>query len=90
MNVNIIPATAEVLTGETVRVEVNTNVAEEDIANILWAPFTNLNCTDCLNATIDALTEEEYTVTITDRNGCSGQGTFQLFVRQPDINISIP
>ncbi len=90
VEVNVIPAAADVFLGETVRVEISTNLEEDAIASILWEPPTNLNCIDCLNATIDALTEEEYTITITDSNGCIGRGEFQLFVKEPDINIFIP
>jgi len=90
VNVTITPSSAEVLSGETITVQAMTNRTEGDIVDILWTPSTNLNCSDCLRPTIDALMEEEYTITVTDLNGCSGQATFQLFVRQPDIDIFIP
>jgi len=90
VEVNVIPAAADVIQGETVQVQISTNLEEDDIASILWEPLTNLDCADCLNASIDALTGEVYTITITDSTGCVGKGEFQLFVKEPDINIFIP
>lgn len=90
IEVTVIPAAVEVPLGEMVRVEIITNLEEEDIASIKWEPPTNLNCVDCLNVTIDALTGEEYSVFIKDTSGCIGRGEFQLFVKEPDINIFIP
>jgi gliding motility-associated-like protein len=90
VEVNVIPTTAEVFLGETVGVEIMTNLEEDAISNILWEPSTNINCADCLNARIDALNSQEYTITVTDINGCRGMGEFQLIVKEPDIKVFIP
>ena len=90
VEIDIVPATVEALFGENLTLEVTTNLAEEDIASVLWTPPTNLDCTDCLRTSLVALVDEEYTLTVTDQSGCSGEATFQLLVRQPDIDIFIP
>jgi len=90
VNVSLDPVSANVESGETITVEASTNLSESQIANILWSPPTNLSCTDCFTTIITALSEEEYLVTITDVNGCTGQASFRLLIREPQINIYIP
>lgn len=90
VEVSITPTEKEVLFGETIFIEATTNLADEEIENIVWTPITNLDCTDCLRTELEALVEEDYIVTVTDKSGCSDQAIFQLFVEQPDIEIFVP
>ena len=90
IEISLEPLSANVDEGETVRVEVETNLVAEEIATISWSPPTNLSCSDCLNTTITAISDEEYEVTIEDIRGCFGSAIFRLLVRQPEINIFIP
>ena len=54
------------------------------IDDISWSPTTGMSCTDCLNPSILPLTESsDYTITVTDSEGCVTSFTF-------NINITIP
>ena len=54
------------------------------IDNISWSPTTGMSCTNCLNPSVLPLTEtSEYTITVTDSEGCVASQTFV-------INITIP
>jgi len=90
IEISLEPTSANVDQGETVRVEVQTNLDEEEIADVFWTPPTNLSCTDCLTTTVTAISDEEYEVTITDIRGCFASAIFRLLVRPPKINIFIP
>jgi len=90
IEISLEPLSANVDEGETVRVEVQTNLEEDEIASVLWAPPTNLSCSDCLSTTVTAISDEEYEVTITDIRGCFATAIFRLLVRSPQINIFIP
>jgi gliding motility-associated-like protein len=90
IEINLEPLSANVDEGETVRVEVQTNIEEDEIASVLWSPPTNLSCTDCLSTTVTAISDEEYEVTITDDRGCFATTIFRLLVRSPQMNIFIP
>jgi len=90
IEISLEPLSANVDEGETVRVEVQTNLEEDEIASVLWTPPTNLSCSDCLSTTVTAISDEEYEVTITDIRGCFATAIFRLLVRSPQINIFIP
>jgi gliding motility-associated-like protein len=90
IEISLEPVSANVDQGESVRVEVQTNIEADQIASVLWAPPTNLSCSDCLSTTVTAISDEEYEVTITDIRGCFASAIFRLLVRPPKIHIFIP
>jgi len=90
IEISLEPLSANVEQDETVRVEVQTNLEEDEIANVIWSPTDNLSCSDCLVTTVTAISDQEYEVTITDIRGCFASTVFRLLVRQPKINIFIP
>ncbi|MEO6190479.1 MAG: gliding motility-associated C-terminal domain-containing protein, partial [Saprospiraceae bacterium] len=56
---------------------------------IKWEPSTNLSCSDCLNPISSPTEDIEYTLTLTDSNGCEVISRIKILVIK-DINIYVP
>ena len=55
-----------------------------------WTPAEGLSCTDCPSPVATPSTTTTYTVTVTDANGCTGQGTVTVFVTEPCGTAMVP
>ena len=47
---------------------------------ILWSPSDGLSCSDCLNPEVNILRSKNYTLTVTDRLGCTSTAIVQIRV----------
>ncbi len=77
--------------GETTQVFVDVNIPQELIDNIEWSPSNGLDCSDCLDPIVTGESDQIYTVTVTDVNGCTDIASFALTVPTfeviPDVYI---
>lgn len=56
--------------GEQYQLQVITNIPGGEIVSVVWTPSEGLSCSDCLNPILTGGLHTEYSVTITDINGC--------------------
>lgn len=76
----------DVILGNSVQLNVD---ARFKPSSILWSPSTGLSCIDCLSPIVTPSEDTEYTLSLTDENGC----TIYLKVRVAvikDIRIFVP
>ena len=69
--------------GEERQLNVQTSIADDEIASVEWFPAENLSCVDCLNPTVTGQNELEYTVRVTDLDGCVSEAT--IFINIEDM-----
>ena len=74
---------------EATQLMIETNIAESEIAEIIWTPSTGLSCTDCLNPTATVVSETTYEVTIISTSGCEDSDAIVLRV-ETEINVYVP
>jgi len=79
----------EIIYNQTQILQVLTNLNPDDIASVVWTPSENLSCDTCLTTEFKALKDEQYVVTITDKNGCAESITIIIRVRE-NIIITTP
>ena len=75
-----LPAEVSLKKDATYQLPLSTNLPDSLIANIQWSPATGLSCTDCLNPTLTATTNQTYEVIVTDKNGCEAQANINLLI----------
>lgn len=80
---------AEVQLGESVQLTASTNLAANEIGSIQWIPAAGLSCANCLNPIATPSETTEYTVIITDLNGCVVEDRTTVVVN-PIIALYIP
>jgi gliding motility-associated-like protein len=85
--VTIVPDSATISFGETVSLEVITNL--NGTVTYLWQPSTDLSCSDCANPEFIGSNTTQYTVTSVNESGCSGSDNITINV-VPDYTIYIP
>ncbi|MCO6461539.1 MAG: gliding motility-associated C-terminal domain-containing protein [Saprospiraceae bacterium] len=56
---------------------------------IQWTPSTYLSCDDCLNPIVKPLSNTDYLVIVTDKNGCTDQASLTIKLRKK-LNVFIP
>lgn len=78
-----------VVAGDSIRVRLNVNRSEDQIALVDWASSFALNCDTCLTVTIAPLGTASYSVAVTDINGCQDDVQFRIIVTK-DHDIYIP
>lgn len=67
--------------GEEQQLVVDVNIAPNEISTIEWTPSDGLSCTDCLNPILTAAIQDlEYSITVTDINGCTADASIRLSV----------
>ncbi len=89
---------------DSVTVAVNPNPAQVDLGSTIqlnsvtnqsgahaysWLPAFGLSCYDCAAPVFDGVYTQQYTVTVTNTDGCSGAYSFDVIVI-PDYSIFIP
>jgi gliding motility-associated-like protein len=82
-------ASAEIILGDSYQIDATTNLGINNIGSITWTPATGLSCTNCLNPVATPSVTTEYTVVITDLNGCEAE-TRVLVTVQIERGIYIP
>jgi gliding motility-associated-like protein len=71
--------------GESTTLDATTNIA--NIASIGWSPPANVDCISCLNTSASPTLTTNYTVTITDDNGCTGMAEVEVEVIENQIVV---
>jgi gliding motility-associated-like protein len=66
--------------GETITLKPFVNLDMDEIGSVQWAPAAGLSCADCLFPMVSVSQDAEYTVTVTDNNGCAATASVQLRV----------
>lgn len=79
----------EITQGESGQLVAELDPAGLPIASIVWTPTTGLSCIDCLEPVASPETTTEYTVTVTDTNGCSVTATVTVEVNE-DFRVVLP
>jgi gliding motility-associated-like protein len=82
-------STAEIILGDFYQIDASTNLGINNIGSITWTPATGLSCTNCLNPVATPSVTTEYTVVITDLNGCEAEARVLVTV-QIERGIYIP
>ena len=75
--------------GDSIELHTNTNVPEEEIAEVFWSPPLGLSCTDCPQPIAKPLRSESYQVEIMDQNGCSATASISFLV-DADPQVFVP
>jgi hypothetical protein len=74
--------------GDSVQIQVNTNISQSQLAEIIWSPATGLSCDDCMNPIAKPFLSQKYDVQIMDQNGCQATASLSLLVDQtPQIFV---
>jgi len=74
--------------GRDVEVNIETNLAQEDIAMVIWMP--TIDCDNCLAHTFENVQEDlNYQITIVDKNNCEESLDLRILVNS-DIAIYLP
>ncbi len=74
--------------GDSLLLEVHTNLRPAQIASVSWSPAEGLSCDTCLVTWAKPLESNWYTVVLVDLNGCTAQQTTFLRVdRRPAIYV---
>ncbi len=77
--------------GESITVNLNTNVMPENIADITWTPPLNEPCNNCLEVELGNINSNQtYTITLTDIFGCMDTTSLLIEVFEIEIDIFIP
>lgn len=84
-----LPETVEVLPNEQHELMLQLNFPESLLASVIWAPSTNLSCTDCLNPIHTALAGGLYFVQVTDVFGCKSFSSIEVTIKE-EIDYYIP
>jgi len=71
------------------KIEVNTNLASEEIVSVKWNPSDNLTCDTCLITFLKAKLDNTYEVSITDIHGCIKSINISIRVKE-NIIITTP
>jgi gliding motility-associated-like protein len=74
------PAEATIVFGESYTIYAQTNLPDEDIAQVFWSNAYTLDCEDCLRPVASPQRTTDYLMTIISQNGCTDQAPFRLFV----------
>lgn len=75
--------------GDSVRLLVQSNYDEADLASIRWEGDATLRCTDCLLPVAQPETTTQYRITVRSANGCSDQALIRVYVER-DFPVYIP
>jgi len=65
------------------------SVSPSNLSNYQWSPAEGLSCTDCTDPIVSPIVTTKYTVTYTNKYGCSTDTAVTVYVK-PICNIYIP
>ncbi|MCB0651303.1 MAG: gliding motility-associated C-terminal domain-containing protein [Saprospiraceae bacterium] len=69
--------------GDDAAVDAILNVDPAELMSIVWEAPGVVDCGDCLSFTVQPLTTTNYSITITDDNGCAQTEEITIFVNRP-------
>lgn len=87
VSVNIDPPISTIFRGESVQLNLNTAAV---LNTIIWTPATTLSCGDCAAPFANPTTVTNYTVVVTDNDGCTGNATATVNVLSDENSTFIP
>ncbi|MBK7149824.1 MAG: gliding motility-associated C-terminal domain-containing protein [Bacteroidetes bacterium] len=87
VTVAVNPNPAKVDLGSTIQLNSVTN--QSGALTYSWLPAFGLSCYDCAAPVFDGVYTQQYTLTVTNTDGCSGAYSFDVIVI-PDYSIFIP
>jgi len=71
--------------GDSLRLDLLTNVAPADVASIVWSPTL---CPECMSVSLRPNFTDTYSVMVTNQNGCSASAELTVLVdRRPAVFI---
>lgn len=73
--------------GESIQLHGTVDIPIDEIDTIIWTPNNGMSCSNCLNPLVGPLVNTEYTLTVTDKNGCSASAVFRVRIKGPSIFI---
>ncbi len=76
------PLIAEIEEGESVDIELITNLDPESINSLEWDNAVGVSCTDCLMPSITSSSSQDYEIVVFDEYGCSDTTFFKLLVEE--------
>lgn len=79
----------ELQLGESQTINPQINILPSQIAAIQWSPAIGLSCTDCLTPIVNSFQSTNYTVEITDENGCTATASIEILING-GLTIYIP
>ncbi|MBK9257768.1 MAG: gliding motility-associated C-terminal domain-containing protein [Saprospiraceae bacterium] len=71
----------EIRRGDSTTFEVKTSLPLDQIASVKWNPSDDLSCDTCLTTLFTGLKDAEYTVVVTDINGCESTASIRVVVK---------
>ena len=73
---------AELAFGDSARLDAQTNVPDTDVASWLWSPTEGLSCADCREPWAKPFKNMEYSLVMTDQNGCTARASVEVRVKR--------
>jgi gliding motility-associated-like protein len=71
----------EILLGEDLQLEAETNISPERILSVSWNPTDHLSCADCLDPLVEKLYDDHlFEITLVDINGCVARDEISILV----------
>lgn len=87
-----LPGDASVILGETV--QINVNITAEAPLVWMWSDTSGLTCYTCPETVLLPLVSNQYTLSITDANGCTGSDSMYVDVKRISLvympNVFLP
>jgi gliding motility-associated-like protein len=81
-----IPAVATLEVGDSVLLQPVTDISPSDVASWAWSPADGLSCADCQSPWAKPFRSANYSLLVTDENGCEAEAKVQVRVnRQRNI-----
>ena len=76
--------------GDSIQLSVQTSLSEDEITNVVWLPMIP-GCDSCFSTYVrpTALSNNIYTVTVFDENGCSATAGVEVFVKEA-VDVFVP
>ena len=68
--------------GEHFDISVQTNQLESNLAEIIWTPSTGLDCTGCLEPSVQPFESMEYQLQLVDQNGCTASDVLRFNLKE--------
>ena len=73
-------ASVELLQGTTYQINTQINLPDSAIQAVIWTPTAGLNCPDCLRPQATPVQTTNYTLEVTDWNGCIARAGIHIVV----------
>ncbi|MEN0002680.1 MAG: gliding motility-associated C-terminal domain-containing protein [Bacteroidota bacterium] len=75
--------------GDTIALKADPNIVRDQIFEVDWSNTDTVDCVSCLSIDVNPSITSNYSVTVTDTNGCVASNEVTVFVESPR-NVYIP